>query len=29
VLEVGPEDEYLRHVLRVHSADIFSDPGLD
>jgi hypothetical protein len=22
VLEVGPNDEYLRHVLRVHSADI-------
>jgi hypothetical protein len=22
VLEVGPEDEYLRHVLRVHGADI-------
>ena len=22
VLEVGPDDEYLRHVLRVHSADI-------
>ena len=22
VLEVGPQDEYLRHVLRVHSADI-------
>jgi hypothetical protein len=22
VLEVGPTDEYLRHVLRVHSADI-------
>ncbi|GAA1920634.1 hypothetical protein [Nocardioides hwasunensis] len=22
VLEVGPDDEYLRHVLRVHGADI-------
>jgi len=22
VLEVGPEDEYLRHVMRVHGADI-------
>jgi hypothetical protein len=22
VLEVGPQDEYLRHVLRVHGADI-------
>ena len=22
VLEVGPADEYLRHVLRVHGADI-------
>jgi hypothetical protein len=22
VLEVGPQDEYLRHVLRVHEADI-------
>lgn len=22
VLEVGPDDEYLRHVLRVHEADI-------
>ena len=22
VLEVGPQDEYLRHVLRVHAADI-------
>lgn len=22
VLEVGPQDEYLRHVLRVHQADI-------
>lgn len=22
VLEVGPEDDYLRHVLRVHEADI-------
>src|SRR3954447_568345 len=22
VLEVGPEDEYLRHVLRIHGADI-------
>ena len=22
VLEVGPDDEYLRHLLRVHSADI-------
>jgi hypothetical protein len=22
VLEVGPQDEYLRHVLRVHTADI-------
>lgn len=24
VLEVGPNDEYLRHVLRVHSADILA-----
>ena len=22
MLEVGPDDEYLRHVLRVHGADI-------
>jgi len=22
VLEVGPQDEYLRHILRVHQADI-------
>lgn len=29
VLEVGPEDEYLRHVLRVHEADILKhQPGL-
>jgi hypothetical protein len=24
VLEVGPDDEYLRHVLRVHGADILA-----
>lgn len=24
VLEVGPEDEYLRHVLRIHGADILT-----
>jgi hypothetical protein len=24
VLEVGPDDEYLRHVLRVHAADILA-----
>jgi hypothetical protein len=24
VLEVGPDDEYLRHVLRVHEADILA-----
>ena len=24
VLEVGPDDEYLRHVLRIHDADILS-----
>jgi hypothetical protein len=28
VLEVGPQDEYLRHVLRVHEADILKhQPG--
>lgn len=28
VLEVGPQDEYLRHVLRVHEADILEyQPG--
>ena len=25
VLEVGPQDEYLRHVLRVHEADILKN----
>lgn len=28
VIEVGPQDEYLRHVLRVHGADILQyQPG--
>jgi hypothetical protein len=27
VLEVRPDDEYLRHVLRVHGADFLWDPG--
>ena len=30
VLEVGPNDEYLRHVLRIHEADILKfQPDLD